>query len=67
MTQDRKRVLLIAVSKQLFSCQCARTHWNMCVLSLSATFLLHREWLGAHWQLYLLSYLDEQLKLPVRT
>jgi hypothetical protein len=29
----------------------------MCVLSLSATFLLHREWLGAHWQLYLLSYL----------
>jgi len=29
---------LTAASKQLFSSQCARTDWNMCILSLSATF-----------------------------
>jgi len=44
MTQDTRFVHLTAVSKQLFSYQCARTHWNMWVMSLSATFLLPREW-----------------------
>jgi len=44
MTQDTRFVHLTAASKQQFSCQCARTDWNMCVLSLSATFLLPREW-----------------------
>jgi len=43
MTQDTRLVHLTAASKQLFSCKCARTYWNMSVLSLSATFLLHRE------------------------
>jgi len=44
MTQDTRLVHLTAASKRLSSCQCARTHWNMSVLSLSATFLLPREW-----------------------
>jgi len=44
MTQDTMFVHLTAANKQLFSCQCTRTHWNMCVLSISATFLLPREW-----------------------
>ena len=37
-------VHLTAAIKQLFSCQCARRDWNMCVLSSSATFLLRPEW-----------------------
>jgi len=37
-----------AASKQLFSWQCARTDCNICVLSLSATFLLPREWVRPH-------------------
>jgi len=44
MTQDTKFVHLTAASKQLFSCHCARTDWYMCILSLSATVLLSREW-----------------------
>ena len=48
MTQDTKFVYLTAATKQLFSCQCARTDWNMCVLSLSATFHLPREWVRPH-------------------
>ena len=44
MTQDTRLVQLTAASKQLFSCQRARTDWNMSVLSLSATFLLPRKW-----------------------
>jgi len=44
MTQDTRFVHRTTVSKQLFSCQCARTDWNMCVLSLSATLQLPREW-----------------------
>ena len=44
MTQDTRFVHLTAATKQLFSCHCARTDWNMCVLSLSATVQLPREW-----------------------
>jgi len=44
MTQGTRFVHLTAASKQLFSCQCARTDWNMRVLSLSATVQLPREW-----------------------
>jgi hypothetical protein len=48
MTQDTRFVHLTAASKQLFSCQCARTDWNMCVLSLSAIVQLPREWVRLH-------------------
>ena len=44
MSQDTRSVHLTAASKQLFSYQCARSDWNMCVISLSATFLLPRGW-----------------------
>jgi len=40
MTKDTRLVHLAAASKQLFRWQCARTGWNMCALSLSATDLL---------------------------
>jgi len=48
MTQDTRFVNLTAATKQLFSCQCVRTDWNLCVLSLSATIQLPREWVRPH-------------------
>ena len=64
MIQDTRFVHLTAASKQLFSCQCARTDWNTCVLSLSATFQLPREWVRPHRESNFSVAATE--KLPVR-